>query len=154
MAWQGFFTKQGSRHMRIKLADLKLDESLYPRKAVNPFFVHRMLDALDAQFPPIVIEQSTGRLVDGWHRHQVYLAKGIKDTPAIAKSYLNDADLFADAVRLNTTHGIPLTAYDLRNAIARLESMGYQRDAISEVVKLPVDKIAEISKGFRQLAGR
>jgi hypothetical protein len=136
--------------MRINVSDLKLDQELYPRKGVNPFFVHRMIDALESgsEFPPVTIEQSTGRLVDGWHRHQVYLAKGIKDVEVIAKSYLNDSDFFADAVRLNTAHGIPLTAYDLRNAVARLESMGYQRDAIGEVVKLPINKIAEIIKGF------
>jgi hypothetical protein len=136
--------------MRIQLSELKLDEGLYPRKAVNPFFVHRMIDALESgsEFPAVTIEQGTGRLVDGWHRYQVYLAKGIKDVEAVGKVYLNDSDFFADAVRLNTTHGVPLTAYDLRNAVARLESMGYQRDAISEVVKLPADKIAEITKGF------
>jgi hypothetical protein len=149
-AGQGFSTETRSRHMRIKLTEIVCDESLYPRKAVNPYFVHRMIEALESgsEFPAVVVEQSTGRLVDGWHRHQVYLAKGIKDIEAIGKSYLNDSDFFADAVQLNTEHGIPLTAYDLRNAVARLEKMGYQRDAISKVVKLPVDKIAEISKGF------
>lgn len=109
-----------------------------------------MGDAFDAgaKFPPPVIESGTNRLVDGRHRYEVYRSRGIREIDVVQKKYLNETELFADAVRLNTAHGYSLTSYDIRVAIARLEAEGFKREKISEVVRIPVVKIEEIIKGF------
>jgi transcriptional regulator with XRE-family HTH domain len=63
-------------------------------------------------------------------------------------SYASEADLYADAVRLNIAHGLALTSYHVRVAIARLEQSGFTREQISDVVKMTVEQIEKVERGF------
>ncbi len=149
-ARQGIYSKRSAMKVKIDISKIVLDETIYPRSQFNEFLVPRMMAALDAgsKFPPLIVEAGTYRLVDGWHRHEMYRRKGIEKIDVTPKSYLSIADLFADAVRLNIGRGADLTAYDVKSAIAKLEALGYERDKISEIVRIPVEKITEIIKGF------
>jgi ParB-like chromosome segregation protein Spo0J len=134
----------------ISIEKIVVDPSLYPRSSVNDFTIHRMMAALEVgtQLPPITVEAKTFRLVDGRHRYETHKQKGLKTIDAEEKTYKNEADLFADAVRLNIGHGQPLDTYCVRNAIIRLETYGYTKEAISEVVRLPLEDIGKIERGF------
>jgi hypothetical protein len=136
--------------MQIKLADIVLDESIYPRSQVNLHAVQRMVHALESgtSFPPVVVEASTNRLVDGRHRVETFKRKGIEQIEAIEKVYTTEADLYADAVRLNIGHGQSLDQYCVRVAVAKLIEYGYERSTISDIVKVPVGHLENIVKGF------
>jgi hypothetical protein len=58
----------------IKLADIVWDPSLYPRERWNSHTIEVYIDALrsGAQFPPLVLEAETNRLLDGVHRQKAY----------------------------------------------------------------------------------
>jgi ParB-like chromosome segregation protein Spo0J len=135
---------------RIALSELKLDDSIYPRASVNDFNVAKLIAAMKAgaQLPAIVIVATDKRIVDGRHRYEAYLREGLASIEAIEKSYASEADVYADAVRLNVSHGQALTPYNIRNAIIRLEGFGYAKDAISDIVKLPLEQIEQIERGF------
>jgi hypothetical protein len=136
---------------KIPIEKIAIDASLYPRSGVNDFTIHRMVAALQVGtiLPPIIIEAKTLRLVDGRHRYETHKREGLKTIEVEEKVYKNEADLFADAVRFNIGHGQPLDTYSVRNAIIRLETYGYSKEAISEVVRLPLDDIKKIEKrGF------
>ena len=134
----------------MKLSDIKIDDAIYPRNGVDHFHVGRLIDAIEtgAKFPPLVIEAGTHRLVDGRHRYEAMTAKDIKSTKVIEKTYANDADLFADAARLNIDHGLKLSNFDIKHVIARLEDFGFTRDKIGDIVRTPMTKIEEIARGF------
>lgn len=136
--------------MKIDTTSVVIDETVYPRSSMSEFLVHRMMEALDSgsRFPPIVIEAGSRRLVDGRHRLEVSLRKGIMEIDADEKAYPSEAEMFADAVRLNISHGAALTAYDIKVSIARLQALGFQREQIGEVVRIGADKIDTIVKGF------
>lgn len=136
--------------MKIDLADIVLDKSIYPRNGVNEFNVARLASALatGAKLPPMVIEAATNRLIDGWHRYSAYKQRAVESVDVKQKTYATEADVFADAVRLNISHGEPLDGYTVRNAIVRLQQYGYGREQISEVVRLPVDRIEKVERGF------
>ena len=136
--------------MKVEIAKIVIDESLYPRNGINEFTLRRMTAALEVgtRLPPIVIEASTFRLVDGRHRYEVSKAHELKTIEAEKKVYKNEADLFADAVRLNIGHGQPLDLYSVRSAIIRLETYGYSKEAISEVVRLQINQLEKIERGF------
>jgi hypothetical protein len=51
-------------------------------------------------------------------------------------------------VRLNVGHGLPLDQYSISGAIIRLRQYGLTKDAIADVVRLPVDKIEKIERGL------
>lgn len=59
----------------IKLSDIKYDGSIYPRKKPSSSTIAEYADAMlaGAKFPPIVIEQDTNRLLDGYHRWKAHL---------------------------------------------------------------------------------
>jgi hypothetical protein len=135
-----------SARQTVPVLDVVIDEALYPRSGLNEFLVNRLIGSLEAGavFPPIVIERVTNRLVDGRHRLEVHRRKEIADIAAESRVYNSEADLFAEAVRINAEHGQPLTHYDLKDSILRLERMGYSRDKISVAVKMTPDKVADI----------
>lgn len=136
--------------MKLAIEDIVIDESLYPRNGVSEFNIQRLALAGEAgaKFPPIVVEIKTHRLVDGRHRLEVYKRKNVTRVDVIEKKYANDADLFADSVRLNIGHGAPLDQYTIRNAVLRLEAFGYKREQIAEVVRMPIERIERIERGF------
>ena len=136
--------------MKLKLTDIVIDESIYPRTQVNLYAVQRMVHAYEsgAKFPPLVVEASTRRLVDGRHRYEMFKRKGATKVDVAEKAYPSEADLYADAVRLNIGHGQTLDQYSVRAAVAKLIEYGYERAAISEVVRVPVDHLETIVKGF------
>jgi hypothetical protein len=153
-AWRGM-ARQGrvltkEEPMKLAIDEIVLDETVYPRNGVSEFNIQRLALAGEAgaKFPPIVVEAKTHRLVDGRHRLEVYKRKGITKVDVIEKKYASDADLFADAVRLNISHGTPLDQYTIRHSVLRLEQYGYTREQIAEVVRLPLERIEKIERGF------
>lgn len=55
------------------------DPSIYPRAKWSTSTIERYADALEAgdQFPPLVLERGTNRLLDGKHRLEAYVRRGI-----------------------------------------------------------------------------
>lgn len=135
---------------KLALGKIVIDPTLYPRNGVSDFNVARLIHAIDsgAKLPPIIVESQTHRLVDGRHRCEAYIRKGLKTIEATEKVYKNEATLYADAVRLNVVHGEPLDLYSIRSAIIRLTTYGYSKEEISEVVRLPVEQITKAERNF------
>lgn len=135
---------------KLQISSIVIDESLYPRNGINEMHLHRLVAAINtgAQLPPVIVEAKTRRLVDGRHRYEAAKKLKWKTIEAIEKTYKNEADLFADAVRLNIAHGAPLDQYTVRSAIIRLQTYGYSKQAISEVVRLPPADLEKIERGF------
>jgi hypothetical protein len=136
--------------MMINIRQVVIDDTIYPRNKVILFNINRMTDAFDAgaRFPPLVIEEGTKRLVDGRHRYEMFKGKGVKKVEVIAKVYSSDADLFADAVRLNIGHGQNFDQITTRTAIIRLGEYGYSRAQIAEIVRVPAVSLEGIERGF------
>ncbi|HSR76414.1 MAG TPA: hypothetical protein VLN57_07485 [Xanthobacteraceae bacterium] len=137
--------------MKLQLNRIVLDEKLRARASgLNPLAVHRLVEAYGAgaRFPPLIVEKGTHRLVDGWTRHAAYQLLGLKQIDVEIRSYHDETELFADAVRFNIQHGQPFTGYDIKHAIARLEKLGLGHSAISELVRMSIPKIEDIVRGF------
>jgi hypothetical protein len=136
--------------MKVALEKLKIDLSIYPRSGLSEFNIGRLVAAIKtgAKLPPIVVESVTFRIVDGRHRTVAHERMEHKSIEVTAKSYKSEADLFADAVRLNVGHGQPLDQYNIRSAIIRLTEYGYTREKISDIVRLPPEQITKIERGF------
>lgn len=74
---------------------------------------------IDGTLPPIIVERSTLRVIDGTHRLIAASLKGHKD---ISVEYYDGPpeDAFLLAVQANVTHGFPLSQADRRAAAARI----------------------------------
>ncbi|MFE0823613.1 transcriptional regulator [Streptomyces sp. NPDC058794] len=77
------------------------------------------LAELDEPLPPILVERSTMRVIDGMHRLMAACAKG---RTTIEVQFFQGAaeEAFLLAVRSNTAHGLPLTREDRRAAAERI----------------------------------
>jgi hypothetical protein len=134
----------------IAINKIVLDDSIYPRNGTSDIHVSRLVASLKlgGKLPPMIVEASTMRLVDGRHRYKAYEHLEISKVSVEQKVYSTEADLFADCVRCNIAHGEPLDQYSVRAAIVRLEKYGYTRDRISDVVRMPIETLEKIERGF------
>jgi transcriptional regulator with XRE-family HTH domain len=91
----------------IALSEVVFDQAIYPRTEWSQATVNRYAEALNAgdEFPPIVLEPDTNRLLDGMHRLQAH-KQALKDTISVVWQEV-PADVPAKlfAASLSAKHG-------------------------------------------------
>lgn len=77
------------------------------------------LAAIEARLPPVLVDRSKMRVIDGMHR---LLAASLKGREVIDVRFFDGspADAFLHAVEANVTHGLPLSQSDRRVAAERI----------------------------------
>lgn len=132
----------------VPLAELVEDLDLYPRHSVDTTNVQSLALALEAgaNLPPVVACSKSKRIVDGWHRCRAYRRvvgnDAVIDVELI--NYPNEAELFADAVRRNASHGRRLDAIDQTRAIHMLEKFGWSSDRIAITMNVPTQRVEKL----------
>lgn len=129
----------------VKMRDLVFDWSIYPRKAVDQATVENYARALEsgADFPPIKIGLYQGKkiVVDGFHRvsaRQRFLLDFIE---AKFLPFETEAALFAEAVRLNNSHGKGFSESELKANIRRLQQYNFSVKEIQSLIYFPKEEI-------------
>lgn len=130
-------------------SELVQDLSVYPRHNVSAEHVSRLADALRSgrTFPPVVIDGLTRRVIDGFHRVNATLrVHGPTGTiEAEERTYESDAELFLDCIRLNSAHGLKLTAYDSAKILLMGRQYELSDEAIAGALALPPERIAGLA---------
>jgi DNA-binding MarR family transcriptional regulator len=104
----------------IPLNDVVYDQSIYPRAEWSQATANRYAEAINAgdEFPPIVLETDTNRLLDGMHRWQAH-KQALKDEIRVIWEEVPEgvpAKLYAAS--LSARHGDRITGEELK-VIAR-----------------------------------
>ena len=135
----------GKKIKVLKISKLILDSNIYPRFKTSWLTAYQYAMAMKSGsvFPEVIVGRLKGKfiLVDGWHRIEALKLLGEEYVRAIVKDYDSEAELFADAVRFNVTHGRQLSVQEKARIIDKLESYNFTLEEISEIVRVPVDKI-------------
>jgi hypothetical protein len=135
------------RKGKIRLCDAIMDYSVYPRTAMDSGNVRRLREAHEsgAVLPPPVIDEITKRIADGFNRIRMW--RGVMEETAeidcLFVSCSNDAELFALAVELNSTHGLPLDRSDQAHCACRLEELGVSKKRISALLKMSTKRFED-----------
>lgn len=133
------------RKQTLRIADLVYESEYYPRMKTSWLTAYQYAMAMKSGcvFPRITVGNFKGKfyVVDGWHRIEALKLLGEEYVEATVKNYSSEAEMFADAVRLNTTHGRQLSVQEKARIIDKLKSYNFSLEQISEIVKVPVDKI-------------
>lgn len=137
--------------MKTVLAkDLVFDFTIYPRVDVDSTNVSRIEEALRVKtsMPPVVIEEKSNRIVDGFHRVKAYLAVfGPKyGVECATKRYKNDGELFMDAMKYNANHGRALSPYDRVRCVTIAQGLHIEVNHIASSLSVTVDKIGDLLK--------
>jgi hypothetical protein len=107
----------------------------------------RLLAESAAKLPPILVQRSTMRVIDGMHRMR---AAQLRGEQSIEVEFFDggDDDAFVLAVRANVTHGLPLTLADRKAAATRiLTSHGWYSDrSIAAITGLSAETVAGIRR--------
>jgi ParB-like chromosome segregation protein Spo0J len=101
----------------VTIGLLMLDKS--PRQGGENDEHTRILAESVEELPPIVVHVPSMRVIDGTHRVRAAIMRGEK-TIAAREYYGTDEDAFVLAVRMNITHGLPLTRADRTAAAVRI----------------------------------
>jgi hypothetical protein len=96
------------------------------------------------EFPPIVVERDTGRIIDGAHRFEMYRAEGVAEVECIEKTYRTEADAFLDCVRYNATHGRTLTSYDRTHCAIRAEELKILPAQLASAMAMTTDAVGAL----------
>ncbi|MDT0445160.1 ParB N-terminal domain-containing protein [Streptomyces johnsoniae] len=141
----------------VPVAVLRLTDS--PRLAGLDIEHVNALAATDNPLPPILVHRPTMRVIDGRHRVRAAVLRGHETIEARLVDG-HEHDLFALSVRLNVTHGLPLSTADRTAAVRRLLGSHPQWSdrAIGHITGLSAKSVASIrrraSGDAAQLAGR
>ena len=133
---------------KLKIAELVLDDKVYPRREADESHVQTIADAIEAgvKFPPIVICRKTRRVVDGFHR--VLAFGGYFDDQyelaCVEKDYASDRELFLDAIRFNASHGLSLTIADRQLCTLRAKQLGIGDGEAAAALAVTVDRAGRL----------
>lgn len=132
---------------QLAISKITLDFTVLPRE-IDDSHVGRIAEAIRAgvEMPPVIVEKLTNRLVGGLHRVKAYMKIYGADAAATEiavefREYATEADLYADAVRDNGTHGKNYSPFDLMRIAMRAEELGLPLERIAESVGCRREKI-------------
>jgi hypothetical protein len=134
----------------VPLATLIEDLSLAPRResgenGIDQIHVAELVHAREAGIvlPPIVADRASRRVVDGRHRCQC--ERRLQGTDGLIEvewaDYESEAELYADAVRRNATHGLPLSRLDKRRIVLTFRELGVDDGDIASALGTTVAEV-------------
>jgi hypothetical protein len=128
-----------------KIANLTFDMRFYPRKQVDRQLVKTYAQALKAgsKFPSLKVGLFDGDeiVVDGFHRAESRILLKIDYADCTFLPFLSEAELFAEAVWLNSGHGKNFTESELRANAKRLRRYKFEVKDIVTLVHIPAAEI-------------
>jgi hypothetical protein len=134
---------------KIRLAKLDMDYDLYPREHLDNYHVEEIVEAIKAgvHLPPITVDQSTYKVVDGWHRIEAARKLwGDKATiQAELKEYPSKAAMFEEAIRLNASHGRALSKMDEAHCLAKAENFKLEPAVVASLLNITMQRAAELT---------
>lgn len=134
----------------VPIQRLVLDYTLYPRTQVQSVHVCALVEAIlsGSALPPIVADEDSYRIVDGFHRYEAFKRLGIERVPCILKRFGSDADMFEEALRLNASHGRPLAPYERRRCAEIARELGLSLEKVADALHVRIETVSEWVRGF------
>jgi len=138
-----------SRIVQVWASKLIEDFSIYPRNTVYDGHVTEIKDAIEAgaTIPPILVDRSTKRIVDGVHRRRALIRLFGPDAVVAVeyRTYKSEGEIKADAIRTNVGRGSKdLCAADIHRATMLLREEGWDDSRIAGLVGLTNARLAAL----------
>jgi hypothetical protein len=132
---------------KMKIGELKQDESVLEIRRVNPMFVSRYRQAMrnGAEFPPLIVEAGTNVIISGNHRYEAMMQEypDTWEVECIVAKYANEAERIEAVVRENATHGNPLDSWSRKKAALKLAELGRGAEEIGRLLGVSVKRVED-----------
>ena len=131
------------------ISGLVLDWESSPRASMGSNHVRQLVEAIraGAALPPIVVERETSRVVDGFHRveahRRVYGREALIEV--VEKDYPDEAEMFLDAMRLNSAHGSRLAPYDQLRCVGIAQELSIDPRRVAGALSVRPSYVGELS---------
>lgn len=133
-----------AKQTTIRLGDIVIETSLAVRE-INGQLITRYAEAKKggAEFPPVLLEQGTNRLVAGFHRVRAYqmVLEPDAQIPAEHREFADAAALLLAAGESNSNHGLQMTRFEQKNLTARLLDLKVKRERIAQALNVSAERI-------------
>jgi uncharacterized protein YerC len=118
-----------------------------PRLAGEDMGHARLLAESEADLPPILVHRKTKKVIDGMHRLRAAMLRG-EQTIAVLLFDGTEEAAFVLAVRMNITHGLPLSLADREAAASRIlgATPNWSDRVISDITGLSSKTIGAIRR--------
>jgi len=130
----------------VKVDDLVCDETVYPRNQTNWVNISRYKHALKsgAVFPLITVAVIGKKVivVDGFHRLEARKANGETHVQVEVLPLNTMQEVYIESVKRNIAHGQQLSGQERAKIVLTLENWGKSQLEISEIVRIPLDKLS------------
>lgn len=140
----------------ICVSSLRFKHALYPRADMSSSNLARLKDAISmgAVLPPVIVEDSTKYIIDGWHR--VTAIKELHGNEAFIdvelREYASQAEAFEDAIVLNAGHGMRVSPSDYGAIQQRAAALGLEQKRIAVALKVPIVRLHRSAPGRHAVA--
>jgi ParB-like chromosome segregation protein Spo0J len=131
----------------MRLTEIKLDAQLWPRSREDKETVEHYAEIFE-ELPPVVVQKGTGKLIDGWHRFYAASKLGRVELQ-VEEVEVADNLMFAEAVKRNLKHGVPLKRPEREKAILKLSQDGLSTRQIAEVLGCNHKTVALVLKASK-----
>lgn len=136
--------------VKMKTAELVEDFQLYPRSQVDGSHVAKIVHAMEAgeKMPPIVIDEKSKRIIDGWHRRRatIRIHGDAAEIDVISRSYKDEAEMYVDAAKLNARHGKGITGAEETGAILKAQRLNIDLDIIASALGITQERAEKITQ--------
>jgi hypothetical protein len=130
-------------NQQVKIADINIDEEIYPRKQDVWLVAFQYSQAMKAGaiFPPIALGEYKKKLylVDGRHRINANKLLEKEEIEAVIKKYSDKKTMFIDAIKFNNIHGKALTVADKTKIFGTLRNWKLPDLTISTLLNTPIE---------------
>lgn len=131
------------------ISGLVLERGLSPRANLSSNLVRQLVEAVraGAVLPPIVAEKGTSRVVDGFHRVEAHRRAHGREAliEVLEKDYADEAEMFLDAVRLNSAHGSRLAPYDQLRCVGIAQELSIDPGRVAGALSVTPSYVGELS---------
>lgn len=132
----------------IPIAKLVFNYDLYIRNNLDAHNIRTMVEAMMAgvELPPIVIDQNSHEVVDGFHRGTAKKRVGGPEATimCIEKSYKNEGERQLDAIRYNAPHGAKLDPWDRVRCAMLGKQCGLKLGQVADALNMPEKTLEEL----------
>lgn len=138
-----------SKAQTVDIEDVDFDQDVYPRFEVDEDAVKRYRQVLD-ELPPITLAADL-RLIDGYHRLRAHRVEGQSEIDAEVLDIDDDAKVFGEAARRNSTHGQQLTTDEKADVARQLYQMnGHTQAEVADIVSMSSGWVSNKTRDIRE----